>query len=852
MANIPINKKFFIFSSFLFIAIFSISFSIFVISARQINQSFINQQLTTASETLRLRMATTSNEIDFSPVMILADIPFVYQYFLNPQDPGFMEFDEKITMYMFNKSGEIRLASDYDLVVNNVRIDSHLGEVGAELIRIASYLTDEGSNTFIDDKNVYLVSSIRSTEWFLSVSYPLPGLLPLNQAMNVQYFGMLFLILLLFISLNIFVARSEYTITKQNMQLLDANRNFEAASRAKSIFLARMSHEIRTPMNAITGMTELLLRRQLPDEERDYVQDIKQASHDLINIINDILDISKIEADKLEIVNANYSLLSLINNVVSITNMKLKEKSVKFFTDIDNGLPKNLIGDEVRLRQILLNLLSNAVKFTDRGHIRLTVTMDALDGDKVWLKFIVTDTGHGIKNEDIPKLFGEFVQVGDKRKGIEGTGLGLSIVKNLCRIMGGNVTFESVYRKGSAFTVIIPQGIQNDESVSIANEKFDIRFTIPKARILVVDDIESNLKVARGFLLPYEAIIDTCQNGAKAVEMIQQNNYDLVLMDHMMPEMDGVEAVEIIRAREAAQKSINNDKQSNLSGFEISEAKQFNPMSFAEGETQRDMRKHIPIVALTANALIGMKEMFLEKGFDDFLEKPIDVFKLDEIISKWIPDDYKVTYSNPVYEVPVYPTQETKNNEVKNIFSGEVIKQCLDKLKHINAAFQYYKEPDARETLLQNTGFYRSFITLLETLNTHTQSSLANISYSESFPNPLKEQTALLINAAENKDSVIIKEKLSDFCKELNLWIISNENDFDKSSDDKEITYDILKRLKKALHDGNTTTAGKTITELGALKLSSAQREKYFALYDALMDDNNEKALERIDEWLKY
>jgi signal transduction histidine kinase/CheY-like chemotaxis protein len=510
------------------------------------------------------------------------------------------------------------------------------------------------------------------------------------------------------------------------------------ANAAKSGFLSQMSHEIRTPMNAIIGMAELLLRGQLSDDARSQAQDIKQAGNNLVSIINDILDFSKIEAGKLEIVPVNYMLSSLINDSANIIRMRIGEKPLRFFTNIDGNIPNCLIGDEARLRQILLNLMSNAVKYTEKGHIGLTLTVQKQDNKQVWLKIDVADTGKGIKPEDQAKLFAEFVQVDTKKNlGIEGTGLGLAITRRLCIAMGGDITVESEYGKGSIFTVIIPQAIESAapfaavekpekkkvlvyegravyaqalcwslknmrvpyamtanlddftealfreewfyvfsgyglyaqikpllersdaafsggkkpplalmvewgtesfipnarfmslpvHSLSIANilngkadskDYYDntgtssiIRFTFPGARLLVVDDIATNLKVAEGLLAPYSATVDTCLSGLQAVEMVklassQRSEYDLIFMDHMMPEMDGVETTAAIRAWE---------------------------------KENWNLRKQIPIIALTANAVVGMREMFIERGFNDYLAKPIDVSKLDEALVRWIPKE---------------------------------------------------------------------------------------------------------------------------------------------------------------------------------------------------------------------
>ena len=849
-AKTPADKTFLLFSSLLFLAISLTATLAFTFSARQINRSYIEQQLAIASETMRLRLATSVSS-ELSLVVKMADTPIIRQYFMNPDDPGlkslanielllyqehfknkiifwvsdidkvfyatgsepylmdpdnpanywynltlyrtekynfninynpdidqinlwvnvpvlvetegdakipvgmlgtginlndfsdfvvsgYKEIDKSITPYMFNKYNEITSAMDYELVHNKVHLDDHLGDTGMELIRVAAALSDEGSSSFIYKENMYLVSSIPAMEWYLAVSYPLPGFLALNQAFNMVFFGMLFLIFLLLVIMNIFIVRSENTLTEQNLQLLDANRKAEAASQAKSDFLAKMSHEIRTPMNAITGMAELLLRGNLKDESREYAKDIKHAASNLISIINDILDFSKVEAGKLEIVPTNYILSSMINDTVSIIKIRLKGRPIRFFTNIDGKIPNGLIGDEVRIRQIVINLLSNAVKYTDKGHISITITEDKREGEKVWLKIVVSDTGNGIKEEDQAKLFQDFIQVGMNKGYSKGTGLGLAITKRLCIAMGGDITMESEYGKGSTFTVIIPQGfhantpfavvenaaskkvlvyerrtvyaqsliwtlenlkvphtlvdddaafaeaIEKEEwffvfsghgllkkikelmekpdtdfpsgkkpnvalmvewdddifipnvhtvslpvqSISIANvlnsgkegkgyyESPEINdkthVTIPGARLLVVDDVNTNLKVAKGLLSSYKATVDTALSGAEAIELVKHSamhdkEYDIIFMDHMMPDMDGIETTAAIRAWEVQQEDLG-----------IS-------------------RNAIPIIALTANAVAGMKEMFLAKGFNDFIGKPIDTARLDELLIRWIP-----------------------------------------------------------------------------------------------------------------------------------------------------------------------------------------------------------------------
>jgi len=574
----------------------------------------------------------------------------------------------------------------------------------------------------------------------ISLEMFIPGLARFNYNIELAIRMLVNYFLVFFIMVVIESTRKtkDRLIENQNRRLQELKGEAEAANRTKSNFLASMSHEIRTPMNAITGMAELLLRLELSGEARGYAQDIKQAGNNLISIINDILDFSKIEAGKLEIIPVKYLFPSLVNDSVNIIRMRIGEKPLRFFTNIDSTIPNGLVGDEIRLRQIILNLLSNAVKYTEKGHFSLTITVDKRTEKQIWLKITVTDTGKGIKPEDLEKLFGDFVQVDSKKnRGIEGTGLGLAITRRLCVEMGGSITVESEYGKGSVFTAIIPQDIASDipfasvnepekkkvlvyESrvvyaksvcwslenmhvpytmvtnqddfaaalqreewffvfsgyglyekietimngasfqngkkpslalmVELGNESFipnvrfislpvqslsiantlnggadsrnyidsrtggAARFTFPGARLLVVDDISTNLKVALGLLSPYKAEVDTCLNGLQAIEFVKRSveekrKYDIVFMDHMMPEMDGIEATAAIRKFET---------DNNVSG--------------GDG-------KQIPIIALTANAVMGMKEMFIEKGFNDFLAKPIDVNKLDEMLGIWIPKE---------------------------------------------------------------------------------------------------------------------------------------------------------------------------------------------------------------------
>ena len=511
-------------------------------------------------------------------------------------------------------------------------------------------------------------------------------------------------------------------IRTSNSQLEVMVKEARKASRAKSDFLAKMSHEIRTPMNAIVGMAELALREKDLDISRGHILTIKQASANLLSIINDILDITKIESGKMEIVSDNYLFSSLMNDVISIIKMKLIDSQLRFAVNIDSNIPNELYGDETRIRQIMLNLLTNAVKYTDEGYVSFTITGTIVNEECVNLSIIVKDSGRGIKQEDMNKLFEDFSQFdAEKNKSIEGTGLGLAITWNILRAMGGDIKVFSEYRKGSIFTVTLPQifvshsklaAVKNPEEKSVLiyerrdiyaesimttlenlgvrcdfastgisfrrklssggypfvflapalyeysknaiatlaqtstvvmltefgetppTEDFNIlampahcisvanilngvteaylykendsllNFTAPDARILVVDDIKTNLVVTEGLLLPYKMHVDLCKSGPEAIEAIQSTHYDLVFMDHWMIEMDGVEATKRIRALGGGEDNYYSD---------------------------------MPIIALTANAITGTRDMFINNGFNDFLAKPIDTVKLNSILEKWIP-----------------------------------------------------------------------------------------------------------------------------------------------------------------------------------------------------------------------
>ncbi len=369
----------------------------------------------------------------------------------------------------------------------------------------------------------------------------------------------------------------------------------EESSKAKTDFLSNMSHDIRTPMNAIIGFSESLLMEELNEKQKDEVQNIYEAATTLLNIINNILDISRIESGKEEKKEAKYELRKVVMQLTSMVTGKLDPNVIKFNVNISNDVPTFLIGDSLKLYQILMNLLSNAVKYTEKGHIDFTITTENV-GNYAKLKFVVSDTGMGIKEEDFDKLFVKFSRIHNQEnyKSIEGTGLGLVITKQLVLLLGGTITFESKYGVGTSFTVIIPQLICNDveENIAISALKNpasvgNVHFDGSLYDILIVDDNNLNLKVAERILSDYKFHITCISSGEECLARLQQGQkYDLIFLDHMMPGMDGIETLHKIK---------------ELQGIRIP-----------------------PVVALTANAMVGMKELYLKEGFVGYISKPIN------------------------------------------------------------------------------------------------------------------------------------------------------------------------------------------------------------------------------------
>ena len=425
---------------------------------------------------------------------------------------------------------------------------------------------------------------------------------------------------------------------KESDELRMAKLVAENASRQKSTFLANMSHEIRTTINAIMGMNEMVLRECENDNIRIYSENIQSASRLLLSLVNDVLDFSKIESGKMEIVCDNYYLDVMIHDVVNLIRGKAEQKNLEFYVEVQKEIPNQLFGDELRNRQIIGNLLNNAVKYTQEGSVSLKITYDTSepeDGEqnRIELLIQVSDTGIGIRQEDMGKLFGNFERLDlEKNRNIEGTGLGLAITKKLAEAMGGSVEVTSEYGRGSTFSVRLPQKVVDStpigefemEAVAETDTQgaYSEKFHAPEARILVVDDNNMNLMVVKGLLKKTKVQIVTCSNGRECLERMQKEHFHIILLDHMMPGMDGMEVIKRTQTLE------NNRCTST------------------------------PIIALTANALKGMKEMYLEAGFTDYLSKPVDGEKLEQMVRKYLPEELVHT---PEEEVQACSGTSTSN-----------------------------------------------------------------------------------------------------------------------------------------------------------------------------------------------
>ena len=465
----------------------------------------------------------------------------------------------------------------------------------------------------------------------------------------------------------------------------DMSQRAIAASEAKSAFLSNMSHEIRTPINAVLGMNEMILRECEDSNILNYSENIKTAGNTLLGLINDILDFSKIEAGKIEIIPADYDISSLINDLVNMVQTRADDKGLILKLDFDRNIPRMLNGDEIRIKQIITNILTNAVKYTEKGSVTFGIRCQRIenDPDSVMLRVSVKDTGMGIKAEDMKKLFSEFERIEEKKnRNIEGTGLGMSITKSLLEMMGSSLQVESVYGEGSVFSFSIKQRVVGDVVLGDYEEaykehlhrqsRYKENIIAPDARILVVDDNKMNLLVFKSLIKQTLINVDTAESGDEGIELTRSLEYDIIFLDHLMPNKDGIETLHDMK------------------------------------EQSDNPNINAPVICLTANAISGAREQYIREGFDDYLTKPIDPGKLEELLVNYLPKD-KLQYSTEALNDEMDKTSEKNEDyyvidklvEQKLIDTDIGIKNTGSKEGYLSFLKMFSEEADGRVDALE-------------------------------------------------------------------------------------------------------------------------------------------------------
>ena len=649
--------------------------------------------------------------------------------------------------------------------------------------------------------------------WFLGVIAPLP-----ESPFRDIHIGLIVVGVVGFILSVVAAIIASSFIKKPFEEVAALKEEAEANSRSKSDFLANMSHEIRTPMNAILGITEIQLHNKtLAPKMNEAFSKIYNSGELLLGIINDILDMSKIEAGKLELVSAKYDAASLINDTATLNVLRTGSKQIEFMLYVDENIPSALIGDELRIKQVLNNLLSNAFKYTEEGTVELDIAVEKIDDSDVTLIFKVSDTGQGMTEEQVSKLFDKYSRFNaEANRTTEGTGLGMSITQSLLRLMNGTISVESKLHESTVFTVRLPQKRDGAEvlgkelSKNLQNFRTDSARLLKRAQIifepmpygsvLVVDDVESNLYVAKGLMMPYKLSVETVMSGFEAISKIKNGNvYDIVFMDHMMPKMDGMEATKIIRGL----------------GYDL------------------------PIIALTANALIGQSEIFRANGFDDFISKPIDVRQLNAALKKYVRDKQPPE---------VIEAAQQKNGQEE--YAAEETARVPPQLAEIFVR-DALKTIAALEEILEKQGVYEDEDIRMYTINVHAiKSALANISEFE-----LSDFAAELEWGGHKKDTSVIAQT-PEFLDKLRAVVEKLTPPKEEEDESGEITdadraylREKLLAIKEACETYDKKTAKDAITELRQKTWPRQTKELLAAMSEHLLDgdfDEVSRAAEKI------
>lgn len=629
------------------------------------------------------------------------------------------------------------------------------------------------------------------------------------------------------------VERKNEELEKAYTLAEEAKQEALAADAAKGKFLAHMSHEIRTPINAVLGMDTMILREAKDMQIKEYALDIQNAGQSLLSLINDILDFSKIESGKLEIISVEYDFSSMVHDIANMISAKMGAKKLEFHICVDENLPSKLLGDDVRIRQVLVNLLNNAVKYTNEGSVTLKVD-GKIQGERVLLDFSVEDTGIGIKEEDISKLFEEFERIEEKRnRNIEGTGLGLSITTQLLLLLGSRLNVESVYGKGSRFYFTLEQQIVDFAPIGNLEERIRHQiteytyrevFTAPNARILVVDDNTINLKVFMNLLKTTKVNVDVADDGYACLEMIRKKHYDLIFLDHMMPGLDGIETLHRMKKMPDSQCT------------------------------------DTPVVALTANAITGAKEMYMREGFDAFLSKPINPEKLEQMILVLLPRE--------LLEFDV--EKETDGTQMSSVNTPKIYEDDdLPVIDGVDWSYGLLHLPD-KEILLETvTDFYKSVDSEADRLEqmyteirnnpdmleqyrikVHAMKSSANLIGAIMLGGMAK----LLENAARDEDLATVTQFTPAFLKEWREFkgkikeCVKEPETEKQDIEDETVILAYLEMLRLAMLETDIDGMDQNMAELEKFRYASDIQKKMEQLAEMVTNLECEEAVSLIEE----
>jgi len=615
---------------------------------------------------------------------------------------------------------------------------------------------------------------------------------------------------------------------KRERQLEEDLRVAKAASEAKSTFLSNVSHEIRTPINAVLGLDEMILRESADENIVKYAADIKNSGRTLLALINDLLDFSKIEAGKMEIVPTEYELSSTINDLINMVREKAKDKGLELIVDVASDTPHVLYGDEIRIKQCILNILNNAVKYTHEGSVTLNISGRRKSDDEIWLFAQVKDTGIGIKEEDLAKLYSPFERIEESRnRTIEGTGLGMSIVKQLLDMMGTSLKVSSVYGEGSDFSFEVAQRVVKWDPIGDFNEtyrnsvsstaKYKVSFIAPEADILIVDDTPMNLTVAQGLLKPTKVRVDTALSGKQCLEMIRRKSYDIIFMDQRMPEMDGVETLHTMKGLGA----------------------------------DDNLCSKAPVIVLTANVVANAREEFIKEGFDDYLSKPIDAAKLEKMIKDYLPkekvkapSDTELSEDTPEHEDDFVKCL----GEVSGIDAKAALANCMnaDILKGAVHDFcvSLKSEPEKIEGLLAD-GNIRDY-----TIAVHALKSSARLIGALE----LSAVAAELEKAGDDLDREKIDAKTPQllemyrgfYDKLMPLEAVDEEDDPDRQEIDAGGLAEAYSAIREAVEAFDYDTADDVVNMLKEYKIPDEESEKFTRVCDLVTRLDRDALMEEL------